>query len=628
MIKTKRNKPTKILAAIAVLVVVFASLAFFFVYLPYTRIRAKAEVVYASAKNLKESAKKNDIDLLKNDMNKVATDYAAFEKEARTVYWASFVPYVADFKNTVEAGDYMVKAGQQSIDAIYPYADLIGFKQGESSFVDKPAEDRLQTAVLTLDKMLSKVDAISENVDQAQQRINRIDPNRYPEKVGDRVVRAQIADVKDQFNGAASFFVEAKPLMKQLPTILGKDGERTYLIIFQNEYERRATGGFLTAFATFRIKDGKIELDRSTNIYDLDDSIKNKPAAPDKIKKYHINVNQFHIRDSNLSPDYVESIKLFESLYKNSSIKQEYDGIISMDAHVLVDMLRIFGDTEARGVTFSAREDERCDCPQAIYEIFDNVGRPVNYIRTDRKGILGDLMNGLFFKAIGFSPSKYWGPMAEEMFENMDEKHILLYFKDPEIQKAVEAMNYGGRIREYEGDYLHVNNVNFAGAKSNLFVTEDMTSTTTFEGGKVQREVNIVYKNPYKHSDCSLERSSLCLNAKLRNWIRVYVPKGAKLVDFKGSKTEVLTYDDLGKTVFEGFLEVNPEGRAEVNITYELPENIAEKDYTMLVQKQGGVDTMNLKVIVGKKRKFDGPFKTDLEITDAAIAKKATGEQK
>lgn len=614
MIKKKKNKKLTIVSIIVVIVVAIVSFAFFFVYMPLKRVEAKGKVVYATASELKEDFKKNDIDLVKNKLERVSNEYGEVEKEARSLYWLAFIPYISDLKNGVEAGRYVITAGQESVDAIYPYADLIGFKQGESSFVDKPAEERLQTAVLTLDKVLTKVDSISDNIDKAQKKISSIDPERYPKKIGDTEVRAQLIEVQTQFDGAASFFVDAKPLIKQLPEILGKDEEKRYLIIFQNEFERRASGGFLTAYAFFSIKDGKIELQDSTNIYDLDDSISNKPAAPDKIKKYHLNVNQFHIRDSNLSPDYVESLKLFESLYEKSSLKQEYDGIISMDAHVLVDMLRIFGDTEAGGQTFSAEKDERCDCPQAIYAIFDNVGRPVNYIREDRKGILGDLMNALFFKAVGFSPSQYWGPMAEEMFENLDEKHILLYFKDPEIQNAVEKMGYGGRINEYDGDYLHINNVNFAGAKSNLFVSEEIESKTTFKNGKAQREVTIVFKNPYPHSDCNLERSSLCLNATLRNWIRIYVPKGSELQEFKGSETEVLTYNDLEKTVYEGFMKVSPEGRAEVTVTYTLPDTITKDNYKLLVQKQASVDQQTIEVSIDGKKKYDGDFKVDLEL--------------
>lgn len=595
-------------------VLVFVILAgYFLAYRPYTQIRAKGEVVMATAKKMKADIKENDIDLLKKDMTQMEKDYTAFEKEARSVYWASFVPYVADFKNGVEAGRYMVSAGQKSIDSIYPYADLIGFKKGEASFAEKSAEERLQTAVLTLDKVVVNVDAISEDIDKAQQKIEKIDPNRYPEKVGKTPVREQVTQIKDTFDGAASLFVNAKPLIKQLPKILGKEGERKYLILFMNEHERRATGGFLTAYAYFSIKDGKVEIQNSTNIYDLDDSISKRPALPEKIKQYHVNVNQFYIRDSNLSPDFVESIKLFESLYNNSNQKQDYDGIITMDTKVLVDLLKVYGDTEAGGITFSAREDSRCDCPQAIYEIFDNVGRPVGYIRENRKGILGDLMQSLFFKVVGLSPAQYWGPLFEAMFKDADEKHILANFKDKEIQSAIEQLNYGGRIKDVKYDYLHISNVNFAGAKSNLFVTEEIESETSFKDGKVQRDVKITFKNPYPHSDCNLERSSLCLNATLRNWIRFYVPEGSELVDFKGSETKVLTYEELNKTVFEGFMKVNPEGKAEVNISYTLPSSITEKDYKLLIQKQPGVSEQELKVDIDGKVKYDGLFDTDKE---------------
>ncbi len=277
-------------------------------------------------------------------------------------------------------------------------------------------------------------------------------------------------------------------------------------------------------------------------------------------------------------------------------------------------MLRIFGDTEVDGVVFSAKIDQRCDCPQVIYKLFDMVDRPVNYVKENRKGILGDLMYALFHKALGFSPSKYWGTLAETMFANLNEKHILLNFTDKEIQKSVEKLNYGGRINTAISDYLHVNNVNFAGAKSNLFVSQTINSKTTFKGNKIEREVMVEFRNPYPHSDCNLERGGLCLNATLRNWMRVYVPQGAKLVDFKGSRTDVKTYDELGKTVFEGFLTVDPMGKATVIVTYTLPTSVSSNNYSLLVQKQPGTDGHKLKVEVDGRKIFDGIMDKDMTV--------------
>jgi hypothetical protein len=194
------------------------------------------------------------------------------------------------------------------------------------------------------------------------------------------------------------------------------------------------------------------------------------------------------------------------------------------------------------------------------------------------------------------------------MFKNLQEKHILLYFVDKDLQKSISKLNFAGEIREYNGDYLAVNNVNFAGAKSNLFVSMSLSSKTK---GK-EKEVTVTYRNPYPHSDCNLERGGLCLNAILRNWIRVYVPKGSNLVSFEGSIKPVKTYDELGKTVFEGFLTVSPQGAAKVVIKYTLPAGIATRPY--LIQKQPGTYDNKLTVEIDGKKVFSGILDQDKEI--------------
>lgn len=591
---------------LSIIIVLF--LGYFLIIAPVFKIKKEAKALITSAKELKFVFSKNDMTLLKTKMNSFSDQYKHFEKTSKSIYWLSFIPYVSDYRNGVEAGGFMVKAGVDGVAAIEPYADLIGFKKGETSFVEKSAEDRLQTAVLTLDKLVKQVDPISKDIELANERIAKVNPKRYPGKLGRTNVRSQIENVKEQFAGMSSFFVDAKPLIKKLPELLGSKEEKTYLLLYQNDKERRATGGFLTFYAVMKINGGKITIASSNDIYSLDATINERPKTPTEILTYHKDVNVFYIRDSNLSPDFPESVKLFESLYQNSGAKVKYDGIIAMDSKILVDMLTIFGDTDVNGITFSAKNDKRCDCPEAIYTLFDIVDRPVNYIKTDRKGILGDLMYSLFYKAIGYSPSKYWGTLMQTMYKNMEEKHILLYFIDKEVQKSVEQVNFAGRINEYKGDYLHINNVNFAGAKANMFVSEEIESITK---GK-DRKVTVDFKNPYPHSDCNLERGGLCLNATLRNWIRIYVPEGSTLVEFKGSQKKVQTYDDLGKTVFEGYLEVPTQGKATVIVKYKLPKDVSTD--SMLIQKQPGVTNQEWIVRVNNKKVFDGILKTDQKI--------------
>ena len=600
MAKSKKKR-TNIIIAILVLLV----LGFFFIFRPVMNIKAKATALVTSAKELKAVFAKNDIALLKSKMTSFSNQYQDFEKTSQSIYWLSFIPYVSDFKNGVEGGGYLVKAGVDSVAAIEPYADLIGFKKGETSFVEKSAQDRLQTAVLTLDKLVQKVDPISADIDMANKKISQINPDRYPGKIGSLDLKGQITNVQEQFAGLTSLFVDAKPLIKKLPELLGSKEEKTYLLLYQNDKELRATGGFLTFYAILKVKGGKITIDRSDDIYSLDATIADHPKAPPEILTYHKGVSLFYIRDSNLSPDFVESLKLFNSLYDRSGAKVSYDGVIALDSKILVDMLTIFGDTKVNGINFSAKTDKRCNCAEAIYTLFDIVDRPVGYLKENRKGILGQLMYTLFYKAIGYSPSKYWGTLMQTMYKNLQDKDILLNFNDPAVQKSIEQLNFAGRIRDFSGDYLHINNVNFAGAKSNLFVSETVDSKTT---GR-QREVTIEFRNPYPPSDCNLEHGGLCLNAILRNWIRFYVPKGSKLVSFQGSEKPVQTYDDLGKTVFEGFLEVPTQGKATAIVKYTLPDNVSTDK--MMIQKQPGISNQTWKVEVNGKTIYDGLLEQD-----------------
>lgn len=619
-----KKKTGVVLGVLAVVLLIIGAVGYFAVYVPAMRIQAKAQDVKASGEAVKAAFKANDIDLVEAKLKITEAKYDAFQKEASSVYWLGAIPfagaYAQDFKNGVEAGDHLLDAAKKTIVAIKPHADLIGFKKGEDvSFVDKSAEERLQTAVLTLDSIVEDVDSIAADVDKARDNIAKIDPKRYPKNVKGIALREEIANGKDQFEGIASLFVDSKPFIKALPDILGSEKKKTYLFLFQNDNELRATGGFLTAYSVFEVDQGKFSVVSSDDIYTLDNSIKIHPAAPREIATYHKGVPKLQIRDSNLSPDFPTSVGMFEELYRTSSKATKYDGIIAVDTEVLVNALEILGDTQARGLNFTSRIDKRCDCPGVIYTLLDEIDRPVAYLKTDRKGILGDLLLTLMQKALGFSPSRYWGRLSQMMIKDIQEKHILIYMTDPAIQKSLVAMNFAGQIRPFDGDYLHISDVNFAGAKSNLYVKHDVKSETTIAGdGSVERKLTITYRNPKAHSNCNMEdggglgRGGLCINATLRNWVRVFVPEGSTLVEFKGSEMKTQTYEDLGKTVFEGFLGVKPEGKAEVTVTYKLPFKVAnEEDYKLMIQKQPGTDAHTYSVSVNGSLISNTPLITD-----------------
>lgn len=63
------------------------------------------------------------------------------------------------------------------------------------------------------------------------------------------------------------------------------------------------------------------------------------------------------------------------------------------------------------------------------------------------------------------------------------------------------------------------------------------------------------------------------------------------------------TFDELGKTVFDGFLQIRPQNSAKLIIEYDLPFGASGNQYPLLIQKQGGTRPFSYEVKVNGKTK-------------------------
>lgn len=619
MKKTRRlpfSKKLLLIPAIFVLFIIFLTGITiimgrdFYYSMQKLQVTGKETAAAAKTQNLAETQKK-----LKELEVQIVDAQNQYQKLGYLGYIPLINAYYNDGKHGLNAGLNGVQAGIISVDSILPYADLLGL-QGESKFVSGSADQRIQTAVKTLDKVTPQIGKISEKIAVVKNELDQIDPNRYPEKVGNTVVRDRIVSYRNLFDNTANLFLNATPLLEVLPELLGEPEPKRYLILFQNDKELRPTGGFITAYAVFKVEGGKLTVEKSDDIYKLDEMKPKKFPAPPEVLKYHKGVYSLELRDSNLSPDFPTSMKKFEELLSSIDGFPKYDGIIALDTHVLVSAIEILGEFNIGGRKFSAENDPRCDCPRAVFELEDYSTRPVAYIREDRKDIISTLLYEIMQRALGVSPSQYWGRLFQMGLEESEQKHILFSFKNPKAQKGIENLDYGGQIKSFDGNYLHISDANMAGAKSNLFVKEYVDYDLQVDGSGVGTvTLTIDYKNPAPPSDCNLESGGLCLNGLLRDWVRIYVPKGSELLEFKGSEMETTTYDSLGKTVLEGFVTVKPQGSAKIIIKYKLPGKIDRGvDLPFLIQKQPGTDGNEYIIKVNGRQIEKFPLLTDKQI--------------
>ncbi|MFZ1721959.1 MAG: DUF4012 domain-containing protein [Microgenomates group bacterium] len=550
------------------------------------------------AQNLPEaSARLNDVDA------KFDETRATYERLAYLKYIPVARLYYADGGHGFAAGKAGIRAGKKAIDAIQPYADVLGFT-GEGTFEGGTAEDRLKLILETVQKISPILDEITTELTTAEKELLAIDPNRYPEVVKGKEIRSNIIQAQELSTGAVSALTDYRPVIEALPMAAGSNEERKkYLILFQNDNELRPTGGFLTAYAIVNVADGKVEPEKSDDIYELDQKFSERIAIPEALGRYLTTEKYWNLRDMNTSPDFKTSMEQFYQYYQDIPGEPDnIDGIIAVDTHFLTNLLRVLGPVEVPGYgTFSAENDARCDCPQIIYVLSEIITRPTPYLREDRKGILGPLMRATLTKAYT-APKQQWPTLFETGLAAVQARHIQFYFLDETLQSAAETASAAGRLPNAEStanqDFLAIVNANLGGAKSNLFVTYDVLQTVSApENGKITKTVEITYKNSRKADNCNLEDGLLCLNSTLRDWTRLYVPKGSELVEAQGFNEEAKVYDEAGYTVFDGFFLLEPLGTAKLKITYTVPFDNSDT-YTGLFWKQGGIENYNLVIDV------------------------------
>ncbi|MCL5438566.1 MAG: DUF4012 domain-containing protein [Patescibacteria group bacterium] len=594
-INTQRRHFPKAILIILLVLIVLGIASTFTIVLPLQKTISSANKTYKQANLAMDALKKQNVDLAGQEIDKTRKDLAGTQNDLKALSFLKYVPianwYYSDADHLLKAGSYGLDAASTLVESIKPYQDVLGLK-GKGSFVMGSAEQRVQTAVMTMSKITPRIDDIAKSISLARKEIDEVDPNHYPSILGGDKIKKNLQTIKTLVDEGEILVTDARPLIKALPDLLGEKTEKKYLVLFLNDKELRPTGGFITAYAILRIDKGVIHFDNASDIYNLDNTIMNKPKAPEPILKYLPKVYNLNLRDSNLSPDFIESMKTFESLYNKSSGKVKVDGIIAIDTSILVSTIKILDDeVYAGGIKFTSKIDKRCDCPEVIYVLEDNISRPVNYVKgPGRKDLLGVLMYAIMEKALKSSPGTYWGPLFQELLKQTNEKHVLFYVYDKDAQTGIEALNAAGRVKSFDGDYFYLDEANFGGQKSNMYIKEDVEQKYEVKSdGSIIKTITVNYKNPYPPSDCNEERGNLCLNAVLRDWFRVYVPKGSEIVDSVGSEVKISTYEEFGKTVLDGFLTVKPLGTAKLTISYKLPFKVKPgSSLPLLIQKQPG----------------------------------------
>ncbi len=367
--------------------------------------------------------------------------------------------------------------------------------------------------------------------------------------------------------------VTAKPILDQL---LASNGEKTFLVVMQNNAELRPSGGFWGSYGVMKVKDGAITSFKTSDSYNLDLQNKGKFSAPDEIKD--IVEDEWRFWNANWSPDFKYSVEQGLSFYKEVEPDVHFDAVIGPNVDYLLQTLKISGPVDVPDHNFKV--DENNFMQKMIYEptdpaIYASKKDDPNFIYpTDKKPLLADLAKNIF-DVIGKGNNLRSFLLAT--YNALEDKNLLLYFPQEDLEKTASDLYWAGRVNA-QNNFVQVVDANL-GSKLDFFIDKKLTVKKI---APCEYEGNLNYVNGYK------EDSKLTPFVIYRSLTRIFLPKDSTLIDFSGGqKVSNLNYDPKTDTSYlSTLLVIAP--RENVNFTLRWKASGRCKNQDLEVVKQSG----------------------------------------
>ncbi|MEI7511846.1 MAG: DUF4012 domain-containing protein [Candidatus Uhrbacteria bacterium] len=420
-------------------------------------------------------------------------------------------------------------------------------------------------------------------------------------------LRDRLAPLADKLPDASRQLDEAVSMLELAIPILGYPSPKTYLVLLQNADELRPGGGFIGNIGLMSVDGGDLNHIDFQDVYAVDDTVASTwKDEPPMLVARELGVKAWFLRDANWSPDFPEDAARILDMYTRE-LKQglnkdvQVDGVIALEPELFRRLLMLTGPLVVDGKTFSANnffDQLQYDVEQGFY-LTDNL--PVKQ-RKEIVAKVGDLL----IKTLTSQPASRWPSILDIAAESLGRKDIMLYSRDANLQKLVDARGWGGRTLGSEGDELWVVDANLAALKTDGVMDKKILySIDTTDPANPMATVRLRYTNTNTKIDWRYTR--------YRSYTRVYVPEGSELVSWSGTGDKNPdTFHELGKQVYGAFWVVEPGKTGELTFRYRISPRVmsqlATGPYTLLAQKQAGSNTrLTLDLRLGKTVRSASP---------------------
>lgn len=623
-LKSKRMIPA-VAAAIALLILPFPAFSFYKqVSEDSSFIVEKSTNAFLSLQSSTVAAFSNNIAQAQFDLNEALHGFSEaqllLDKEYKALtYVASMLPVVG---KRIESRQQILVAGHH-------------IAQGNTYLVKGIADVTADTAASNTERLSLLKAHIKSALPQykaALENIASIDPKALPAEY-----QESFADFRLLYAAFIDDMEDLVSVIDGLEIALGAEDFRRYLIMFQNNHEIRATGGFTGSYAVLDVQKGKILNIEVTGggTYDVQGQLDVYVRPPLALQLAN---KRWEFQDVNWFPDFPASARKTAEFYQYAR-DTSVDGVIAINASVLERLLRVMGPI------YTEEHDMLLEAENALHNLQKQVEIDYDKDKNQPKAVLSSVLDQIL-KGIREVNPKQLLSLITETHEAFEQKEVQTFFVDDAVQNKFKSFGWTGEIVKISPrqDYLMVVNTNIGGQKSDARVAEHIEHQAVVQEDGSIIDTVIIKKEHTGNED------ELFYGNKHVNYIRVFVPAGSELLDAGGfsfpeeesfmvpeywytddpdiaaiTQTETIHVGtgthiskQFGKTAFANWVVTEPGQSSEVYFTYKLPftifdleklnagsatsfervlqkaqNNYAKKTshYSIVIQKQSGTHT-------------------------------------
>ena len=399
---------------------------------------------------------------------------------------------------------------------------------------------------------------------------------------------------------------------------LNSSSSRRLFVMLLNPSEMRPGGGFLGSYADISIRGANLESVNVHDINEVDRGIASKTIPP---KPVQVIATNWKTADANWFFDFPSSagkiLQFAESsdLYRQDKIA--FDGVVAVSSKIIEDILSLVGPIELKENKLTITADNFLSEIQRQVQAGQKIKSP------NPKKILEDLAPLLVEKLASLD-----GAQKQKLFNFVGDwfsnKDLMLYFRDPELQKFFNGFNLSGQVYElsngFSGDYLAVVNANLGGGKTDIFIDQKITLAS-----QINDDATVSNHLIIERTHRGKESKDWWYKVANQNYLQIFTPLNPQLENFSGGVKKTIrppidykkgnyvtdpllsriestrkdflnypaveSFEEFGKGVLATWTKTEAGKKSEIvfDYTHRLPVPLAEgKTYQFIFERQAG----------------------------------------